>query len=547
MTTPGRIASAFLCFAVLGPPAARAQELFPYDSAITVVVDKRPEIGEFTTIMEAIGWVKGQADASVDKRYQILVVPAATPYDECVDISGLRFTEIAGLGGLPRIDNLGTTASTCPYPEQDIVGCRNASEACGPVTIRNISAGGIQIGTPIVLPPGDNGNYRDVIVKDVHLEVEAGTPFLEFISCNDPQPECSFAVDGLTMRSGDAFTAQVRVTSGSYSGVETSAHARGTITNSYIRAGRCPWKAGLLKIGPLGDSQRSSMLVEGNTFICNDMAVTGDSEGVGFFWTTGGMGTTRIVDNQFIAFIRSDNCGGAHCEHYAFKNDQGDVNTSDIFIQDNTVLFVMMAGGLAADSLAFVDLGPTAAPIRNEKWHLSGNDFRMIVDGGDFNPANVRDVRLRSVAQDNTILIRDQELRHGIQADPGSTSLVRPWRSHAMEVSTAVIDGALLVPTVPPAPGTASEGQLWTDPLGGRLCYRAGGRTLCLQGAPPCGDGLCDAGQNPCSCPADCGPPENPETSCNDGIDNDCDSWIDGDDPDACGRPFTRRGPAPPE
>jgi hypothetical protein len=52
---------------------------------------------------------------------------------------------------------------------------------------------------------------------------------------------------------------------------------------------------------------------------------------------------------------------------------------------------------------------------------------------------------------------------------------------------------------------------------------------------PCCGDDNCDAGEDPCTCAADCGaPPANevPESTCTDDLDNDCDSSIDCDDPD---------------
>jgi cysteine-rich repeat protein len=48
-----------------------------------------------------------------------------------------------------------------------------------------------------------------------------------------------------------------------------------------------------------------------------------------------------------------------------------------------------------------------------------------------------------------------------------------------------------------------------------------------------CGDGFCDAGEDRCNCPADCGLPEVTEANlCTDGIDNDCDSLTDCRDPD---------------
>lgn len=50
-----------------------------------------------------------------------------------------------------------------------------------------------------------------------------------------------------------------------------------------------------------------------------------------------------------------------------------------------------------------------------------------------------------------------------------------------------------------------------------------------------CGDGTCDPGENPCNCPEDCGTPPPTEVSnstCNDGLDNDCDGDTDCDDSD---------------
>jgi hypothetical protein len=54
---------------------------------------------------------------------------------------------------------------------------------------------------------------------------------------------------------------------------------------------------------------------------------------------------------------------------------------------------------------------------------------------------------------------------------------------------------------------------------------------------PVCGDGTCDSGENRCNCAADCGAPpssEIPGSTCQDGLDNDCDSVADCDDSD-CG------------
>jgi len=50
-----------------------------------------------------------------------------------------------------------------------------------------------------------------------------------------------------------------------------------------------------------------------------------------------------------------------------------------------------------------------------------------------------------------------------------------------------------------------------------------------------CGDGTCDADEDQCNCPEDCGMPPATETNCADGIDNDCDTYTDCADSDCDG------------
>ena len=67
-----------------------------------------------------------------------------------------------------------------------------------------------------------------------------------------------------------------------------------------------------------------------------------------------------------------------------------------------------------------------------------------------------------------------------------------------------------------------------------------------------CGDGTCDPGEDQCNCPDDCGTPPSTETSCTDGVDNDCDTYTDCDDSDcdgdpACAEPYCGDGTCDPD
>jgi hypothetical protein len=61
----------------------------------------------------------------------------------------------------------------------------------------------------------------------------------------------------------------------------------------------------------------------------------------------------------------------------------------------------------------------------------------------------------------------------------------------------------------------------------------------CVSGAEfCCGDNGCEVGEDACSCSLDCGLPtllEQPSLTCDDTLDNDCDSFVDCEDPDCTG------------
>lgn len=57
-----------------------------------------------------------------------------------------------------------------------------------------------------------------------------------------------------------------------------------------------------------------------------------------------------------------------------------------------------------------------------------------------------------------------------------------------------------------------------------------------------CGDGICNAVEDSCSCEVDCGPPpfEQDDLTCSDGLDNDCDGDVDCEDSGCSSRPSCR-------
>jgi hypothetical protein len=57
----------------------------------------------------------------------------------------------------------------------------------------------------------------------------------------------------------------------------------------------------------------------------------------------------------------------------------------------------------------------------------------------------------------------------------------------------------------------------------------------CAPPEPVCGDGSCNGTEDICSCPADCGAAPSSESACFDGVDNDCDTLVDCADTDCTG------------
>jgi hypothetical protein len=89
---------------------------------------------------------------------------------------------------------------------------------------------------------------------------------------------------------------------------------------------------------------------------------------------------------------------------------------------------------------------------------------------------------------------------------------------------------------------TLVDGESYVDTTNGmtftQVSHSAQGVSVDIQldGSPPeCGDSLCNGDEDFCTCPGDCGAP--PAEVCDDGIDNDCDGLVDGDDLTDCPPP----------
>jgi len=87
------------------------------------------------------------------------------------------------------------------------------------------------------------------------------------------------------------------------------------------------------------------------------------------------------------------------------------------------------------------------------------------------------------------------------------------------------------------AEGNETVNIVISNPTGGAFLGTPNSALLTITDTsePYCGNTICDPDEDSCICPVDCGSPppsEDPATTCDDGIDNDCDTLIDVADPD---------------
>ena len=102
-------------------------------------------------------------------------------------------------------------------------------------------------------------------------------------------------------------------------------------------------------------------------------------------------------------------------------------------------------------------------------------------------------------------------------------------------IADAQIVGDTVVVSSPNEPNPVTVTHVWTDqywPLSGALYNTDMLPAPVFKMDFGCGDGTCGAGEDQCNCPDDCGTPPATETTCDDGIDEDCDMYTDCDDID---------------
>ena len=96
------------------------------------------------------------------------------------------------------------------------------------------------------------------------------------------------------------------------------------------------------------------------------------------------------------------------------------------------------------------------------------------------------------------------------------------------------------------ASGAFGQSLLNPPRFGENTTYPGGATFVASQRspAPICGDGICNGGENVCSCAFDCGVA--PAETCDNGVDDDCDGYFDCDDADCASAAVCNEPPPPP-
>jgi hypothetical protein len=458
-----------LIAALLSVTAEVTAGSLPYAPAVTIVVDKNGH-GDFTTINEALARVRTAGDASASKPYQVLVIPSDSEYGETIDVGGLRWTTIRGMGGTAGVRGL--------------TGCASAAAACDHLTIEDLRfSGTLQFG---VQNFPSTAYYTALRLHRIH--VNEGS--LALAASMDPAIVADFELSDswLTGTTALGFTESSLYVGNrpALSGSSPNGYVRGSVHGNHFERPCASW--GLVQVAAIGGYEDSSVRFSGNTFYCTRF-VASSSGGGDFFNVRQGTGALVISDNVLEATIADDACGSTACVHRVFHLDgtwgSGSENEGRVTLLNNVARVRVTAAGNAQDGVHFVSIGPTSSQIPRETWSLSGNVFEVKNAGlGDLPDTNVKDVVIANGAFTTLVVQhRDQEFRYGTSITGGGKLL--PWATGPLRTTHGQFTGDLTIPTSTPVNASPPDGQLWVNNATGQICYRAGGQDRCVTGTVP--------------------------------------------------------------
>jgi hypothetical protein len=460
---------------LVADPAALGDAAPPlvFDPAVTAVVDAGGG-GTHTTIQAAVDAVRGRGSADVP--FRILVVPAAVEYPETVDISGLSWTTIEGLGGATAV--------------RGVKGCASATGACDHVTLANLKfSGSLTFGDPAT----GAAYYSGVKVEDIVVEYGV----VRFAASADPARVPDFELSGSWIH-GAPWAPDLSVSDNRQlvigkdvptPGTSPDGFIRGTVRDSRIEKDLC-YDGGAVLIQGIGGNEDSLVVFENNELICRGLGQR-DLQAPGGRIVTLQQGGGRAVfsDNRFAATLAGAPCPTG-CSHQVIGVSSiygsGSENDSHLYLLNNVLRVGVSGAGNSNSRLQFVALRDPygfGQFVRGQQWFLSGNVFELVRTGsGDLPDSAARDIF--TSAADATVVVRhrDQELRYGVETNGGS---VDSWPTDTVLAPAGTFDVDLTGPTTQPATSIQRDGQIWADGITQKLCYRAQGLTRCVTGVVP--------------------------------------------------------------
>jgi hypothetical protein len=208
-------------------------------------------------------------------------------------------------------------------------------------------------------------------------------------------------------------------------------------------------------------------------------------------------------------------CGGTNAPY------SGSVLGSQLLATDYTLDYTLMTTGGDSSSIPCLELDPRLPPVGERIYiagHPSGGPKKLSIES-DRNTGGL----CRVDASPTAGRAANSDIGYYCDTTNGSSgSPVLSGDTHKV-VGLHHLGGCL---------NTGARIDLIYNQISNTLDSCQGGG-----GSPACGDGTCSGGETSCSCPEDCGAPPATETSCSNGIDDDCDTLTDCADSNCGGTP----------